>query len=172
MTAIDVLNSIRNGVENIDETTIKNLEEVVSEYDDIIIIGNGGSNAIASHISIDYTKFLNKRCMSFSDAPRLTCYMNDYGIDEAYVKFLDEFSNMDTLVILISSSGNSKNIVNSCRYCSTNNIPYVTMTGFEPDNKVRSLYSELAEVDIWVNSKSYGVVECVHEICLHSLVDN
>ena len=172
MNAISVYNSIKDGIDSLDPNVIKQLEEVVSEYDDIVIIGNGGSNAIASHISIDYTKCLNKRCVSFSDSPRLTCYINDYGMENAYVKFLDEFANMDTLVILISSSGNSKNIVNCCKYCSTNNIPYVIMTGFESNNKVRSLYSELAEVDIWVDSKSYGVVECVHEVCLHSLVSN
>ena len=59
------------------------LSSLVSKFNKIIIIGNGGSNAIASHIAVDYTKFLNKQALSFSDSPRLTAYINDYGRDEA-----------------------------------------------------------------------------------------
>ena len=172
MSATTVLESIKTGVKNIDPAIIRNLESVVSSYRDIIIIGNGGSNAIASHISVDYTKFLKKRCTSFSDGPRLTCYINDYGIEQSYARFLDEFANRETLVILISSSGNSKNIVNACEYCKLNHIPFVILTGFDSNNRVRTIYKPYAEVDIWIDSKSYAVVECVHEICLHSLVSN
>ena len=77
------------------------LENIVDNHQNIIIIGNGGSNSVASHISQDYTKQLDKRCISFSDPSRLTCYINDYGRDEAYVEFLKDFADKDTLVILI-----------------------------------------------------------------------
>ena len=98
------------------------LEKVINDYNNIIIIGNGGSNSIASHISQDYTKQLDKRCISFSDPSRLTCYINDYGRDRAYVEFLDDFVEKTTLVILISSSGNSMNIVNAAQYLEDKNI--------------------------------------------------
>ena len=52
------------------------LEKVINEYENIIIIGNGGSNSIASHIAQDYTKMLDKKAISFSDSSRLTCYIN------------------------------------------------------------------------------------------------
>ena len=98
---------------------IKNkLDTLINKFSKIIIIGNGGSNAIASHITVDYTKFLNKQALSFSDAPRLTAYINDYGRDEAYKQFIKEFADMNTLVILISSSGNSMNVVNAAQYCA------------------------------------------------------
>ena len=71
------------------------LWDVVHEYTEIIIIGNGGSNSIASHIAQDYTKVLDKRAISFSDPSRLTCYINDYGRDNAYAEFLDDFAGKD-----------------------------------------------------------------------------
>ena len=110
----------------------KDLEILINKYPKIIIIGNGGSNSIASHISIDYTKFLKKQAISFSDGPRLTAYINDYGRDEAYKQFVSEFittNNSETLVILISSSGNSMNIVNTAKYCQQNLIPYAVLSG-------------------------------------------
>ena len=98
------------------------LEKVINEYENIIIIGNGGSNAIASHIAQDYTKMLDKKAVSFSDPSRLTCYINDYGRDQAYVEFLKDFADKETLVILISSSGNSMNVFNCAVHCKSLNI--------------------------------------------------
>ena len=109
------------------------LEKIIRDYNDIIIIGNGGSNSIASHISQDYTKVLNKKSYSFSDPSRLTCYINDYGRDEAYVEFLKDFADKDTLVILISSSGNSMNVFNCAVYCKGLGIPFI----FQPDSNNR-----------------------------------
>ena len=114
------------------------LLDTVNRYTDIIIIGNGGSNSVASHIAQDYTKELDKRAISFSDPSRLTCYINDYGRDQAYVEFLKDFTRKDTLVILISSSGNSMNIVNAAVYCELNRINYIAVSGFNEDNKLNT----------------------------------
>ena len=143
------------------------LRTLVSEHEDIIIIGNGGSNSIASHISQDYTKALGKRAISFSDPSRLTCYINDYGSDVAYVQFLKEFSNKHTLVILISSSGQSMNIVNAGKYCDDKGLTWVALSGFSKDNELRRLKPAL---DFWVNSRDYGIVECTHQAYLHSII--
>lgn len=145
------------------------LEQLVNSYSKIIIIGNGGSNAIASHISVDYTKFLEKKSFSFSDAPMLTAYMNDYGVEHAYAKFLIDYADEDTLTILISSSGNSENIINSAKFLEINNYPYVALSGFSADNKLNQMNANLK---YHVNYKSYGVVELAHEILLHSIVNN
>ena len=101
------------------------LKKVIEEHDTIIILGNGGSSAIASHISQDYTKKLNKKSFTFSDSSRLTCYANDYGYDQAYVEFLKEFSKNEKslLVVLISSSGNSENMVRSAFWCRHSTTP-------------------------------------------------
>ena len=85
---------------------------LVNQASNVLLIGNGGSNAIASHISVDYIKFLNKQSIAFSDPAMLTAFMNDEGVQNAYSEFISKMSNKDTLVILISSSGNSQNIFN------------------------------------------------------------
>lgn len=141
-----------------------------SQHKKIIIIGNGGSNAIASHISQDYVKQKNKKSLAFSDASMLTCYINDYGSENAYAKFLENFADKDTLVILISSSGNSQNIVNSAEFCVQNNINFGMLTGFDEQNKLRKLYQRTALFDFHVKSFDYGVVECLHQIFLHGVV--
>ena len=82
----------------------------------IIILGNGGSNSVASHISQDYVKFHNKNSLVFSDPSMLTCFINDFGMENAYRKFLEYYSKPETLCILISSGGESKNIINCIKY--------------------------------------------------------
>jgi D-sedoheptulose 7-phosphate isomerase len=144
----------------------------INSANQIILIGNGGSNAIASHIAVDYIKFLNKKSLAFSDASMLTASMNDYGTENAYAKYIDIYKDNNTLVILISSSGNSLNIYNAAKYCYENNIKFILLTGFDSDNKTRKEFSTHAILDYWIDSHSYGVVECVHQIFLHSIIDN
>ena len=68
------------------------LKRLVDAHEEIILIGNGASCAIASHMSVDYTKQLKKKAVAFTDASRLTCYMNDYGVERAYAQFVKEFA--------------------------------------------------------------------------------
>ena len=161
------LNELKNEIERIKHYK-PHVEKIVDKYQDIIIIGNGGSNSVASHISQDYTKQLDKRCISFSDPSRLTCYINDYGRDDAYVEFLKDFADKDTLVILISSSGNSMNIVNSATYCKDSSIPIILLSGFDEDNKLNTFVGSM--LNYWVDSHDYGVVETTHQILLHSIL--
>lgn len=145
------------------------LDRLISSHEDIVILGNGGSSSIASHISQDYTKKLGKRAFTFSDPSRLTCYANDYGYENAYSQFLKEFvSERKTLVILISSSGNSENIMNCAEWCrSKENIELVTLTGFDMNNKLKTADIPNRKINFWVDSSDYGVVECVHQVFLH-----
>jgi D-sedoheptulose 7-phosphate isomerase len=152
----------------IEEKQIQELKNLIDSHQEIIILGNGGSNSIASHISQDYTKQLKKRAFTFSDPSRLTCYINDYGMDQAYSRFLQEFSNHSSLVILISSSGESKNIINCAEFCKNNKINFIIFTGFKQTNSLRQIYSKDSLLDLWVNSTSYGVVECLHQVFLHT----
>jgi len=149
---------------------IAKLREVVDKAKQIIMIGNGGSNSICSHISQDYTKQLQKKAYSFSDPSRLTCYINDYGRDVAYAQFIDEFHCRETLVVLISSSGNSANIINCAELCTRLTIDFIILTGFDKDNDLRQHFSNLALIDMWVDSHDYGVVETTHQAFLHSIV--
>jgi D-sedoheptulose 7-phosphate isomerase len=168
---VTFIQNMVSALTDLNPVVLDHFKKTVREWKgSILILGNGGSNAIASHMAEDYTKALGKRAISFSDSARMSCYANDYGYENAFSQFTKEFSDSDSLVILISSSGNSKNIVNCARYCSENSIPYVLLTGFESENSIRSLYSSGAIHDFWVDSKDYGVVECTHEIILHSVI--
>ena len=113
---------LKNCLDNIDENQLNDFRKIIESYDDILILGTGGSNAIAQHIAQDYTKVLNKKALCFADASRLTCYINDYGPDNAYVEFIKDFANSNSLVILISSSGKSRNIINCVNYCEKHKI--------------------------------------------------
>lgn len=165
------LKTVKDSIENISLAQVHQLSELVSgTKGKIIILGNGGSNAIASHIAEDYTKALKKLSLCFSDAPRLTCYANDYGYENAYRQFLVEFAEKDGLVILISSSGNSENIIRCAKYCIVQEIPFISLSGFSSDNKLKTVSAEKALINFWVDSTDYGVVECTHEIFLHSII--
>ena len=147
--------------------TLPKLKKILGAYEKVIILGNGGSNSIASHIAEDYTKVLNKKAISFSDGARLTCYINDYGFDHCYSKFIEHFGDTSTLTILISSSGESPNILSAASYCQINNIPLVTLSGFKPTNSLNSFPSLLS---YYVPSQDYGVTENAHQIFLHSIL--
>ena len=162
------LEILKSEVDNIKLKTDE-LKSSIKQFKKIIILGNGGSNAIASHISVDYTKFLKIPTTTFTNTSMLTAYTNDYGQNEAYKQFLSDFYTQGTLIILISSSGNSLNIINAAKYCENNKIPFMALSGFDFNNKLNQTN---AIFKYHVSSKSYGVVEMAHEIMLHSIVDN
>ena len=135
----------------------------------IIILGNGGSNSVASHISQDYMKFHGKKVSVLSDPSMITMLSNDFGYDHAYQKFLDFYVEKDTLVIIMSSGGESPNMLNCLNWCEYNKTDYGVLTGFRSDNMIR----KIAINALWnyhIDSDSYGVVECVHQIFLHGVV--
>ena len=135
----------------------------------IIILGNGGSNSVASHISQDYMKFHNKKVSILSDPSMITMLTNDFGYNWAYQKFLEYYVEIDTLVIIMSSGGESENMINCVNWCEENKVSYGVLTGFSENNTIRNT----AKNSLWnyyINSDSYGVVECVHQIFLHGVV--
>jgi D-sedoheptulose 7-phosphate isomerase len=161
-----------NAISSIPKDGLKALASLVDQASSVILIGNGGSNSIASHIAVDYIKFLNKRSVAFSDPAMLTAFMNDEGVENAYSEFISKMFSRDTLVILISSSGNSRNIFNAAQFCVDNDIKFVILTGFSENNLVRAAFKGDARLDYWIDSSSYGVVECVHQIFLHAIIEN
>ena len=135
----------------------------------VIILGNGGSNSVASHISQDYMKFHNKKVSVLSDPSMITMLTNDFGYEYAYQKFLEYYVEKDTLVIIISSGGESINMLKCVDWCEDNKIDYGVLTGFKFDNTIRGEASN-ALWNYHIASESYGVVECVHQIFLHGVV--
>lgn len=161
---------LKNELSKIKQDDIRSLRSLLNNRGRIFLIGNGGSNSICSHIAQDYTKALNKPAVAFSDPSRLTCYINDYGRDRAYSKFLEHFASSNDLCILISSSGNSMNIVNAADFCKKSSIDFIILTGFDKNNKLRDTFSNDSKLDFHVSSKDYGIVENLHCIFLHSVI--
>jgi D-sedoheptulose 7-phosphate isomerase len=164
------LNEFKKCFENLNQDDLNELRRIILFYKDIIILGNGGSNAISQHISEDYTKMLNKRAICFGDSARMSCYANDYGWENSYKMFVEQFASNTTLVILISSSGNSKNISNTANFCKENKIPMITMSGFSKENELKNKFGDDSLIHFWVDSNDYGIVEILHELILHSVI--
>lgn len=133
----------------------------------VIFIGNGGSNSIASHMMEDFMKIGKKRTLAFSDPALITCFANDYGYDHALSKWL-EFSRLpDDLLVAISSSGESANILHAVRSHRNAGEEVITLSGFAPHNTLASLGTLNFNTPI----KNYGVVECFHQVILHAILD-
>jgi len=124
--------------------------------------GNGGSAAIASHIATDLTKSAGVRAATFHDPDLLTCFANDFGWERWLEAALRAYAKPSDAVLLISSSGQSADLIVAAFYAKRQGLPLATLTGFDEDN----LLGEGANVSLWVNSRSYNVVEAVHLIWL------
>ncbi|WP_440938085.1 SIS domain-containing protein [Candidatus Pelagibacter sp.] len=133
----------------------------------IIISGNGGSAAIASHFSVDMTKNGKVRCINFNESDLITCFSNDYGYENWIKKAINFFSDSGDLIILISSSGNSKNIINAAKFAKSKKHKLITLSGFKGKNKL----SKLGDINLIVNSNNYNLIENSHQYWLLSLVD-
>ena len=151
------------------EEEFERFRRAFDNHERIIILGNGGSNSVASHISQDYMKFHRKKVSILSDPSMLTMLTNDFEYEYAYQKFLEYYVEKNTLVIIMSSGGESKNMLKAQEWCEQNKVSYGVLSGFKPNNTLRTN----ATNSLWnyyINSTDYGVVECVHQIFLHGVV--
>ena len=133
----------------------------------VIVVGNGGSAAIASHLAVDLTKVAGIRTVNFNEPSLLTCFANDYGYEHWVEKALGFHADQGDLLILVSSSGESANILNGAKRAVAMGLSILTLSGFANDNRLRSL----GGINLWVNSRTYNIVENVHQIWMLSIVD-
>ena len=133
----------------------------------IIVVGNGGSAAMASHVTVDFTKAAGIRAINFNEADLITCFANDYGYEHWVAKALEAYADPGDLVILISSSGKSPNMLNGARQAKVMDLSLVTVSGFSADNPIR----KLGDLNLWVDSTAYNIVEMTHHVWLLAIVD-
>lgn len=134
---------------------------------EIIVIGNGGSNAIASHFAVDLQKSLKLQATLLNDPSLMSCLSNDYGYDQVYSYPLKLRGKKESLVIAISSSGKSENMLQAVREANEIGMKSVTLTGFSSENPLK----KMGTINLWVDSSSYGIVEMAHQCLLHTLID-
>jgi len=133
----------------------------------VMVVGNGGSAAIASHTQNDLCKAVGIRSLVFTEQPLLTALSNDDGYEVAYEKMVKLWANGGDLLIAISSSGQSENILRSARIAREMECQVITMSGFAAINPLR----RLGDVNFYVPSSSYGHVELVHAALGQFLTD-
>ena len=134
----------------------------------ILIFGNGGSAAIASHFSVDLTKNAKIRCTNYNESGLITCFSNDFGYERWVEMAIKYYGNKGDVLIVISSSGKSKNMINACIAARKKKFSkIITLTGHLVNNPVK----KLGDINLWVNSKAYNYVENIHQFWLLSLVD-
>ena len=157
--AIDLINGL--------EAAINLIISQTSKGNKIIFIGNGGSASIASHQAIDFFKNGGMRAICFNDSSLLTCLSNDFGYQYIFEKPIEMFADNGDILVAISSSGKSENIVRGVDAGRKTGCHIITMSGFKPNNPLRSK----GKLNFYVPSDSYGYVEIAHLILCHSMVD-
>ena len=133
----------------------------------IMFVGNGGSSGIASHLAIDFTKNGKLRSLAFNDAAALTCLGNDLGYEHVFAKQLEFHARPGDLLIAISSSGRSANILRAVSVARACDCKVVTYSGFTEDNDLR----KTGDINFYVDSREYGFVEVSHVALCHAILD-
>jgi len=135
---------------------------------EVIFIGNGGSAAICNHCAVDWWKNGEVKTRIFYGDSQLTCLANDYGYEHVFSKPVGDYGKKDDLLIAISSSGKSANILYGVKAARDIGMKVITLSGFSGDNPLRSM----GDINIYVPSMEYGFVELVHQIILHAVSDS
>ena len=157
-----------------DSAVIDNLVKIKSIFQNtskeggkIIFAGNGGSAAMASHVAVDITKNAGIRAVTFNEYDLITTLANDYGYENWISKAIELYHNPKDIIVLISASGQSLNVINAASKSKELGLPIITFSGMLPQNPLR----DKGDINLWVDSKIYNIVEMTHHIWLLAIVD-
>lgn len=149
------------------ENVIEMIAAISKNGNKLIFIGNGGSAAVASHMAIDYWKNGKVKATAFTDASLLTCLSNDLGYEQVYEKPIEGFGDKGDILIAISSSGKSKNILNGVKAANAKGCKVITLSGFSVDNPLLGS----GDINFYVPSQAYSHVEIIHHTILHYILE-
>jgi len=160
---------------SLDETRMDMATELLSTaYENrktVYACGNGGSAAISNHLHCDHLKgvqtdtLLKPRVISLSsNVETITAIANDISYDDIFLYQLQSMADPGDVLITVSSSGNSENIVKAAQWAKENGLIVISMTGFEGGRS-----AELADVNLHITGDNYGVIEDVHQSLMHIL---
>ena len=133
----------------------------------VYLFGNGGSSGIISHAAVDFMNACGFRAMALTDNSLLTCQANDFGYENVFRQPLKTLLRPGDILLGVSSSGKSPNIINACHYGRDNGAYVITFSGFKSDNPLRST----GDINFWLGAQDYGVVEIGHSLLIHILTD-
>ena len=160
-------------IDNFDKTSLPAVLDIFTRVADaggtIWVAGNGGSAAISDHAVCDTTKLTYvdgkppvKSISLASNGPMLTALANDFAYEDVFSKQLEYYLEPEDAVLLVSSSGNSPNVVKACEYANSRGVPTIAFTGFS-GGKLK----DLAQVSVWIPVDNYGMAEDIHQSMMH-----
>ncbi len=148
---------------------LKITKEVKKNNGRLFFFGNGASASFSNHMALDWSKNGGILALSLSDSSMLTALANDYDYETCFLEYLKiNKPTVKDFIITTSSSGNSPNVIKLLKYCKSKNIPSLALSGLNKNNKSIGL----CDYSIHVNMKTYGMVECIHQIFHHLWLDN
>lgn len=130
-------------------------------------VGNGASASMASHMAADFSKNCACRALAFNDIALMTAVSNDLHYEDCFSVPLARFANPGDLLVTVSSSGNSPNILKAIQTARDLELDVITVSGMTADNRSRAL----GDLNFWVPAKTYGLVEAGHQTLLHCWLD-
>lgn len=133
----------------------------------IILAGNGGSAAMASHVAVDMTKNAGIRAVTFNEYDLITTLANDFGYENWISKAIEFYYNSKDIIVLISASGQSQNVLNAATKSKELGLTVITFSGMSPQNPLRNQ----GDINLWVDSQVYNIVEMTHHVWLLAIVD-
>ena len=168
------LDKISNNLEQIQniENASKLIVDTIQKGSTIFTCGNGGSMCDAMHFAEELSgRFRENRkglsSIAISDPSHITCVGNDFGFEFIFSRFLEANANENDLLLAISTSGKSKNILKACDYCKDNNLKLITLTG-RPNSEV----SNISDIDICTSNGIYSDrVQELHTVVIHILIE-
>ena len=160
-----------NGIEideNLAYQDIYNKLNTLQETSGVLhFIGNGASASIASHFGLDYFKAGEIRTNTFNDFSALTAYGNDISFDEVFAFPISRILKEKDMLVAVSSSGNSPNIVRGLEAAKEQGSFLLTLSGMKSDNKIR----KMGDINMFFPEMDYGPTECAHTVMLHHILD-
>ncbi len=146
---------------------VEMLEDLRAAGGSMYLVGNGGSAGVAAHAVTDFLNVGKLRAMTLHEPSLITCMANDYGYEFAFARVLGTLASPGDLLVAISSSGQSANIRNAAAEMRKLGGGTVTLSGFKRDNPLRAL----GDLNVWLDSTDYGMVEIGHQFVLHNIAD-
>ena len=147
------------------QENLEMLEKLRDRGGNLFLIGNGGSAGVVSHILTDFINVNKLNARTLHESTLLSCMSNDYGYENSFSEPLSTLAREKDLLIAVSSSGRSANIRNAVKSIKEIGGEAITLSGFGQDNPLRSM----GDLNIWLDSNSYGLVEIGHLFYLHYL---
>lgn len=148
-------------------TFSQELKKIKKDKKKLLVFGNGAGAAIASHFCSDLAKTLQIKALSFDNSAQITCFSNDYKFENWIVETIKVYSNSGDLIILLSASGKSLNMIKAARYCKKNNINFYTLTGFNLKNPLNNL----SRKKFHIKSNNFNQVEVIQNLILLMTID-